>query len=209
MSAGAVAGALADLVLASRCAGCGEAGSWFCVACRDLCDPITLPGPLRVRGAGSYGGALRDAIHRLKYGGERGLAAELGALVAAELARDLARGALCDALVPVVLHRSRAVSRGYDQARLLAAAVSVRTGLPVRVALHRTRHGRPQVELDRRARAANVRRAFLAEAGSLRGLRVALIDDVVTTGATLAASATALLEAGAVAVSAITVARER
>ena len=197
MSAGSVLPALADLVLAPRCAGCGEPGSWFCMPCRDLCDPVTLAGPLRVRGAGTYGGPLREAIHRLKYGGERGLASELGALLAREVAADLARGAPLDAIVPVVLHRSRAAVRGYDQARLLAETVAARTALPLRAAIHRVRASRPQVELDRTARAANVRRAFLAEAGSLAGLRVALVDDVATTGATLADAAAAARAAGA------------
>ncbi|TME92132.1 MAG: ComF family protein [Chloroflexi bacterium] len=194
MSAGQV---LADLVLAPRCAGCGDPGSWFCLGCRDLCDAVALAGALPVRGAGTYAGPLREAIHRLKYGGERGLAAELGALVAREVAADLARGVALDAIIPVVLHPSRAAARGYDQARLLAAAVAARTGLPVRAAIHRVRASRPQVELDRAARAANVRRAFLAEAGALRGLRVALVDDVATTGATLHDAASAARAAGA------------
>jgi predicted amidophosphoribosyltransferase len=70
-------------------------------------------------------------------------------------------------------------------------------GLPVRARLRRVRLGRPQIELDGAARAANVRGAFISEAGSLRGLRVALIDDVATTGATLAAASAAIRAAGA------------
>src|SRR2546428_415404 len=182
MSAGQV---LADLVLAPRCAGCGDPGSWFCLGCRELCDAVALAGALPVRGAGTYAGPLREAIHRLKYGGERGLAAELGALVAGEVAADLAGGVALDAIVPVVLHPSRAAARGYDQARLLAAAVAARTALPVRAAIHRIRASRPQVELDRAARAANVRRAFLAEAGALPGPRVAPPDGGAPAGPTL------------------------
>jgi ComF family protein len=111
-----------------------------------------------------------------------------------------------DAVVPVPLHRSRALQRGYDQAALLAGSVAGRTGLALRPALYRVRGSRPQVELDRAARAANVRRAFLAEAGSLRGLRVALVDDVATTGATLADAAAAARAAGARSVCAYVVA---
>src|SRR2546428_13567206 len=70
-------------------------------------------------------------------------------------------------------------------------------GLPVRAAIHRVRASRPQVELDRAARAANVRRAFLAEAGALPGPRGALVDDVATTGATLHDAASAARAAGA------------
>ena len=200
--------AVRDVVLAPRCAGCGEPGSWFCVPCRDQCEPITHDRRLPIRAAGAHAGPLRAAVRRLKYGGEPGLSQDLGALVALELARDLACGATVDAVVPVPLHRSRASARGYDQAVLLAQAVAAHAGLPLRPALHRIRGGRPQVELDLVARAANIRGAFVAEAGSLRGLRVALIDDVATTGATLMDAATAARAAGARAVRAYVVAVE-
>ena len=201
-----IAHAVRDVLLVPRCAGCGEPGAWFCVACRDLCDPVSLSGGVPVRGVGVHAGSLRAAIHRFKYGGERGLAEDLGALLALEVARDLAQGILIDAIVPVPLHRSRAASRGYDQARLLAAAVASRTGLPLCAALRRLRPGRPQVELDRAARAANVRGAFVGEASSLRRLAVALVDDVATTGATLADAAVAARAAGARSVRAYVVA---
>lgn len=183
-----------DVLLAPRCAGCDRPGEWLCVECRDLCDPVRRG---RLHAAGSYGGALARAIHRFKYQGERGLATELGALVAARVSADLARGAAIDVVVPAVLHAARARDRGYDQAALLAAAVASACGLPLRMPLRRIRASRPQIELDRAARAANVRGAFVAEAGSLRGLRVALVDDVATTGATLAAAGGALRAAGA------------
>ena len=197
-----------DVLLAPRCAGCGEPGSWFCVPCRVQCEPIAHDGRLAVRAAGAHAGPLRAAVRRLKYGGEPGLAQDLGALVAFELARDLAHSVTVDAVVPVPLHRSRAAARGYDQATLLARAVAARIGLPLRPALHRIRGGRPQVELDRAARAANIRGAFVAEAGSLRGLRVALVDDVATTGATLVDAAAAARAAGARSVRAYVVAVE-
>jgi ComF family protein len=200
--------AVRDVLLAPRCAGCGQPGSWFCVGCRDQCEPVAHDGRLPIRAAGAHAGPLRIAVRRLKYGGEPGLADDLGGLVALELARDLARGTRVDAVVPVPLHRSRAASRGYDQAALLAQAVASRTGLPLRPALHRIRGGRPQVELDQVARAANIRGAFVAEAGSLRGLRVAVVDDVATTGATLMDAAAAARAAGARAVRAYVVAVE-
>jgi ComF family protein len=200
--------AVRDVLLAPRCAGCGDPGSWFCLACRDQCEPVAHDGRLAIRAAGAHAGPLRAAVRRLKYGGEPGLAEDLGALVALELARDLARGLTVDVVVPVPLHRSRAAVRGYDQALLLAQAVAARTGLQLRPALHRIRGGRPQVELDRAARAANIRGAFVAEAGALRGLRVALVDDVATTGATLMDATAAARAAGARAVRAYVVAVE-
>ena len=193
----AAADAALDLLLAPRCAGCGAPGSWLCLACRDLCEPVRQG---RVTAAGTYGGALREAIHRFKYEGERALANELGALVASCVARDLATGVALDAVVPAVLHPDRARSRGYDQAWLLAAVVAEQTALPLRLPLRRIRAASPQVALDRAARAENLRGAYVAEAGALRGARVALVDDVATTGATLAAAAGALRAAGARAV---------
>jgi ComF family protein len=200
--------AVRDVLLVPRCAGCDEPGSWFCVGCRDECEPVRHEGRLALRAAGAHAGPLRAAVHRLKYGGEPALANDLGALVALELARDLADGVIVDAIVPVPLHRSRAIARGYDQAALLAEVVAAGTGLPLRPALHRVRSGRPQVELDRTARAANVRGAFVAEAGSLSRLRVALVDDVATTGATLPDAAAAARAAGARSVRAYIVAVE-
>ena len=193
----AAADAALDLLLAPRCAGCGAAGSWLCLACRELCEPVRQG---RITAAGTYGGALREAIHRFKYGGERALANELGELVAACVATDLATGVALDVVVPAVLHADRARARGYDQAWLLARAVAERTALPLRIPLRRIRLAAPQVTLDRAARAENVRGAYVAEAGSLHGMRVALVDDVATTGATLAAASGALRAAGARAV---------
>jgi ComF family protein len=188
------ADAALDLLLAPRCAGCGAAGSWLCLACRELCEPVRQG---RVTAAGTYGGALREAIHRFKYGGERALANELGTLVAACVSRDLATGVALDAVVPAVLHASRARSRGYDQAWLLASVVADQTALPLRIPLRRIRPAVPQITLDRAARAENLRGAYVAEAGALLGARVALVDDVATTGATLAAASGALRAAGA------------
>jgi ComF family protein len=185
---------LLDLLLAPRCAGCDRPGSWLCLDCREGCDPLRRG---RLHAASTYGGAVARALHRFKYRGERGLAAELGALVAARVASDLASGVALDAVVPAVLHVDRVRERGYDQARLLATEVARLCALPLRAPLRRVRLARPQVELDRAARARNVRGAFVAEAGSLRGLRVALVDDVATTGATLAAASAALRAAGA------------
>ena len=89
----AAADAALDLLLAARCAGCGAAGAWLCLACRELCEPVRHG---RVTAAGTYGGALREAIHHFKYGGERALANELGELVAACVAKDLATGVALD-----------------------------------------------------------------------------------------------------------------
>lgn len=189
---------LLDLLVPPRCAGCAAPGSWLCVDCRNGADPVRrISGRLEIAACGAHAGPLREAIHRAKYGAEAGLASELGALLAGLVAGDLARGAELDAIVPVRLHPARRRERGYDQALLLAAVVAERTGLPLVPALHRIRAGTAQVRLDREGRAANVRSAFAGIAGAFAGARVALVDDVATTGATLRDAAAAARACGA------------
>ena len=167
-------------------------------------DPL-----VQVEWCAPYAGVVRLALHALKYAGEQRLAGPLGAAMAARWRRA---GALGDLLVPVPVHETRRRERGYDQAELLARAAAAGLGLPMIPALARIRATTPQYRLDRRRRAVNVADAFAVRtgaAGAVRGRTVILVDDVVTTGATLAASAHALLAAGAIAVAAVTVAHER
>jgi len=155
---------------------------------------------------------VRAALHDLKYAGERRLAEPLGAAVGRRWARV---GSGAQLVVPVPVHAERERLRGYDQAALLAAVAARHLGLPLALALERGRSTVAQFELGRDERAANVAGAFrLRVSDPLAGQAVAgrwvlLVDDVVTTGATLAACATALQRAGAMAISAIAVARER
>src|SRR2546423_2981995 len=185
MAAGGLA-ALRDVLVPPRCAGCSAPGSWYCVACRDGSDPIvTRAGAVVLTAAGAFEGPLREAIHRLKYGNEPGLAAELGALIAGRIVADLAVGIRLDAVVPVRAHPRRERERGYDQATALASVAAGLAGVPVRPAIHRLRSGPAQATLGQLERRANVKGAFAGIAGSLRGLQVGLIDDVATTRATL------------------------
>lgn len=150
-----------------------------------------------------YGGPVGDAIHRLKYRGRREVAGELGSLVATSC-RHLVDAA--DVIAPISLHPSRRRERGFDQALLLARAIARQTGRPLRPDLvRRTRETPRQVGRDRDERERNLAAAF--EASPAKGLVVALVDDVVTTGATAGAAARAVLDAGAARVVVVAVAR--
>jgi ComF family protein len=152
---------------------------------------------------------VRAAVHALKYRGERRLSQPLAEALAARW-RRAGRGGELMTWVPV--HRQRRRDRGFDQAEELARATAAMLDLPVANCLERRKRTAAQHELGQQARLGNVSGAFeVTEAGRavVRDRWVVLVDDVVTTGVTLAGCAQALQGARALAVSAITVARER
>jgi ComF family protein len=212
-----------DVALPATCVGCRREGSPICPTCVPALDArlgapvgvrIGLPGELpegllQLEWCAPFRGVTRDALHAIKYGGEQRLADPLGAAIARRW-RAVGVGAELVANVPV--HAERERQRGYDQAALIARAAARDLGLRFTPTLRRARATIAQFDLDRRDRARNVKGAFVVDARHAAALRdrwILLVDDVVTTGATLAACATALYDAGALGVSAITVARER
>jgi ComF family protein len=222
---GALGSVLVEVIYPRRCAGCARRGTWVCADCdaalprlappwcercgvpggADVCRCATLPPALgAVRSAAPFDGWLRRAVHAFKYQDERARADHLGDL----LAWVVAGLGPVDGLAPVPLHPSRQRRRGYNQSALLAERVGAVLGVPVLPALDRVRATAQQVGLGGADRERNVAGAFAANATRCGGLRLVLIDDVVTTGSTLGACAVALAEAGAVAVAAATLARE-
>ena len=219
----AVLDRLLDLALPAACAGCGREGEAICTACIPALDvrlelppgvpvglPVDLPAPLlQLEWCAPFSGVVRNALHGLKYASERRLAVPLGQAIARRW-RAAGRGG--SLLVPVPVHADRRRQRGYDQAELLATHASQALPLPMAPALERRRPTHAQYDLGRELRSANVAGAFTVRPGfavAVRDRWVVLVDDVVTTGSTIAACGEALLQAGAAAVSAVTVARER
>jgi ComF family protein len=198
----------AHLVFPRGCAACDaplRARAAFCASCAASVEvragsPAGGFGDGAVVAAASYGGALAQALHRLKYCGRVDVAPQLGDLLA-----RAAHGARFDLVVPVPLHPIRLAERGFNQAALLARPLVQGRFAPE--VLARARPTPQQTRLARAERAKNMSGAFRGRVDRLRGARVLLVDDVVTTGATLAACRAALLDAGAAEVSALVVAR--
>lgn len=157
------------------------------------------------RSAAIFEGPLREALHAFKFSGKRALARPLGDLAAEHCVATLAEE--IDAVVPVPLALGRERARGFNQAELLAQRVARRLGVPARPRwLVRVRATRPQSDLAAAERRANVRGAFRA-GPAVAGRHVLVVDDVLTTGATLGECARALRDGGARRVGVLTVAR--
>ena len=233
---GRAAMAAADALLPPVCVACGEASGahgGLCPSCwsavrwieRPFCEVTGAPmavdlgpgavSPLaialrppygRARAAAMHDGVAKRLVHRLKYEDDTSLAPRMARWM------ERAGGALlreCDMVVPVPLHRSRLVARRFNQSAELArhlARLAGRTHRPD--ALCRTRATARQVGMGRVARQRNVAGAFaVPDAVALHGARIVLVDDVLTTGATVAAATRALRRAGAAHVDVVTFSR--
>jgi ComF family protein len=155
----------------------------------------------RVEAPFAYRFPVAPLIHALKYGGRLALARTLGEALAQAVPRD------ADAIVPMPLARGRLAERGFNQALEIARMVAARTGIPLLpLACRKLVDTPPQATLPWKDRAKNVRRAFACDA-DLTGQRIAVVDDVLTTGATLNELARVLRKAGAAEVAGWVVAR--
>lgn len=226
-----------DLALPPLCASCRAPveGRGLCPACwsklsfitRPYCERLGTPfvydpGPgilsmeaiadppayNRARAAVRFDEISRALVHGLKYGDRLDLAPMMGRWIS-QAGRELLAEA--DALVPVPLHWRRLWARRFNQSAILAATVSHQTGVPVAAgALKRVKPTAQQVGLSRTERAANVQGAFRVPADgrpAVSGRRLVLIDDVLTSGATVDGCARALLRAGAANVDVLVFAR--
>ncbi len=188
-----------------RCPVCRSAGSGPRGCCAQCAASLFAHhiGPFELS-LGPYTGPLEKAIRAYKFGGVR----RLGRLFGSELADGLEASTWqVDVLCAVPLHPLRYMQRGYNQSALVARAAARRLGLPYRPLLRRVRSTRQQARLGAAARQRNVAGAFYA--APLSGERVVLVDDVMTSGATVTECALALFAAGAGLVYVATVARAR
>lgn len=218
---------MADWLFPARCGGCSRLGSAWCVECEAQTQPLAaplcphcgypLPEPqaecpacmppkfafVSARAWGSYQGALRRAILKLKH--KRN--APLGTALGARLTEQYPASWRAETVVPVPLSPRRLAQRGYNQVELFARPLAQQLGLPLAGdLLRRQRETRPQMDLDLQQRWANVNDAFTASPQA-QGRRLLLVDDILTTGATLHAAARALRAAGAHSVYVLTLAR--
>ena len=226
-----------DLIVPPVCVACRQplaAHDTLCAACwhgidfirPPLCDRLGIPLPYetgartlsaralaeppdynRARAVARYRGRTRELVHALKYSDQHHVVRLLARLMA-EAGADLLADA--DLLVPVPLSRTRLWQRRFNQAALLAAALSREARIRFDpLLLERSRHTASQVGLTREQRKDNVSGAFrvdTARRGDLKGRNVVLIDDVITTGATVEAAARVLKRAGAARVDVLAVA---
>lgn len=220
-----------DWLYPPNCVTCGQLGWRWCPACQQRVVP--LPEPMcevcglaldspnsvslcphcrqhrpsfqALRSWAVFTGPLRTALHHLKYRNYVALSESLGDPLA-----NFARrwNWPVEVVIPVPLGSKRLAQRGYNQAALLALFVAAKNGWEYRPrALLRLRETRSQVGLSLEERLSNVQDAFIADERRVKGYTILLVDDVATTGATLGACAQALLNAGAQAVYALTLAR--
>jgi ComF family protein len=210
-----IVNSILNLLFPAKCVACQSAGSWLCHTCFDQIAFFEPPWPPfldeiwplhGLRSAAHLTGPLRKAIHSFKYEGLRALAGPLG-----EILYDCwdAEPWPVEAIVPVPLHPQRQRERGYNQSALLSHELARHTGIVVvEGTLLRIHPTPPQVGLNAAERALNVRDAFTCCNQDVRGQRVLIVDDVLTTGATLRSCAKALLEGKAEGVWGLTLAHD-
>jgi ComF family protein len=200
---------LLDLLFPDRCCGCGRRSGLFCADCRRALQPYPPfappPGLDAAAVAYTYAGALPRLLYRLKYDNRRRVAEPLGDLLADWYLHE--RPLPPAALLAVPLHAERLRERGFNQAAELTQRLAARSRLPLIDGLARVRATGHQAALGRAERAVNLQGAFVWQGAVPPPPRIILVDDVLTTGATMVACAAALRAAGSRSISGLALAR--
>lgn len=184
------------MIFNSSCAGCDRPGPVLCRTCRfTLAAPPSMPLQSDVIAAVPFAGRPRDVLLNFKYRNRRPLGHHLAGLVVNRLLEAGIGPDQVDVVTWAPTSARRRHRRGFDQAELIASRVALQLGVPCRRVLRREGSARPQTGLDRSTRLHGP--VFSASPG-VRGKRVLVVDDVVTTGSTLRSAARALEFAGAV-----------
>lgn len=186
---------IGDMIFDSRCAGCDRVGPVLCRTCRfALAAPAAMPQSGDVIAALPFAGRPRDVLLGFKYGNRRQLAHHVAGLLVNRLLAAGVGPHDIDVVTWAPTSRKRRRRRGFDQAEVVAQRVAAQLGVPCRRLLEREGDDTPQTGRDRTSRLHGpVFRASPRAAGE----RVLIVDDVVTTGATLRSAAVALRQAGA------------
>lgn len=183
------------MIFDSCCAGCGRVGPVLCRTCRFvLAAPVALPRSGEVIAALPFAGRPRDVILGFKYGNRRQLGHHIAGLLVNRLLAAGVRAQDIDAVTWAPTSRKRRRRRGFDQAELVARRVAAQLGVPCRRLLEREGDDTPQTGRDR---AARLHGPTFRASPRTAGERLLVVDDVVTTGATLRSAADALHRAGA------------
>jgi ComF family protein len=218
---------LLDTVAPRRCAGCDAVSrDPICPDCADEIEGMFVPRPRPMARGTAFAGfefeePVRTILHRGKYGGDRGALRAIAALTSHRLRGSSdaiappqvfgrrpprAGPPPPDAMVAVPLGARRRRQRGYNQSEILTRVLAEIRHVPVLDGLRRTRETKPQSVCDELGRRRNVDGAFAWVGSALDGVRLWLVDDVLTTGATVEAAGASLRAAGASQVDVIVVA---
>ena len=200
---------LADLLFPPSCLSCGGADSWWCERCQAQADPLPLGCGDRLRLSSltscfAYADSIERLIRGVKF---RPAAIGLSRLAERPVVEARLRVTSDTWLIPLPSARVHEAKRGFNQATMIAQQIAERSGARVIDGLVRTRDGQPQVGLSAAERWKNAEGLYRWSGPPLSGQRCVLVDDVVTTGASLAAASQALRAAGAHSVRAVTLAQ--
>ena len=203
-----VLNAILDLVFPPRCEVCRKSGE--AALCPECFSAIKFMKPqYGIHSAAVYDGAIRTALHRFKFQKRKRLAEPLGILLVNYLGQAATLGMKeLDSIVPVPLHRKRLRQRGFNQVELLARMIGRYYEVPVVAALERTRDTKPHFDLPKDKRLVNIKGAFrVCRPQDVYNKRLLLLDDIYTTGATVAECAKTLSTAGARRIEVLTLSR--